>query len=414
MSTAADEREQELAWEEWALSRHSRRQRKGRMIIACVFAVLITLVTATGAFIAPKPSFKPSNQSTVYTSDSAIEDPVFSPDGLHIVFSCNASGNFEIWETTAQGRHLTRLTYMHGDSLSPQFSPDGKQIAFYHVDGGSRSILVMSSEGGEVRSMVQVADNTFAWSPDGRFIAFDGMSDGQGQVVAVLSMNTGGIVFEANGTSPAWNRDSRSVLFVAQSSEVGSTLAIGNLTESYAHLVNVTGLAMYPQFLNSTSVVFLNQVNDSWGIRIARLQMNVTTLIVTSVADLLQGLLPQYLSLLPPGTRIPTLTPTIGAGALPVVQPTGELVVFVSTNQSGTSLFEAQMTRLVAETGEYLYIFPVIIVQRLTPNSFDSIGVPSWSLDGNRVVFSAMDSTGKHDVVVVLVAPTAPVSAYGG
>lgn len=411
MSTSAGEREQELAWEEWALSRRSRRLKRGRTVIACFLAVLITLISATGALAAPKPSsVAPPDQSIVYTSASAIEDPVFSPDGSHIVFSSSASGNFEIWEATVEGRQPTRLTYLQGDSLHPEFSPDGKSIAFYHVLGNSKTIMTMKSDGSGANVLARnAADAAFAWSPDGRFIAYDAINSTQKQV-SVVDVKNGGIVFTTNGSAPAWSQDSHSLVLVAQSNDTASVLAIANMTEGYTHLVNVTGLATYPRFYrNSSSLLFLSFLNDSWGIRIVRLWMNITTLAIASNSDLMNAT--------EGGSLVQTLAPGIGSESIPVANATGSAVIFgAKGEQNGTCLFKVvPHLQVISYSTYWLGTTSETVVSPLTSCDYVLAGKPSWNSEGTQLVFSARNAMGKYDVVLVPYAPqqATPVP-YGG
>jgi Tol biopolymer transport system component len=80
-------------------------------------------------------------------------NPQYSPDGKRVAFSSNRSGQMEIWVGDEAGGSLVQLTRFEEFSGSPQWSPDGQSIAFdRHMKTGWH-IFVMASDGGQVRQL---------------------------------------------------------------------------------------------------------------------------------------------------------------------------------------------------------------------------------------------------------------------
>jgi hypothetical protein len=50
------------------------------------------------------------------------EDPAWSPDGHYLVFSSTRTGRSELWLSTADGRHQSRIT-QGGGWFQPMFAP---------------------------------------------------------------------------------------------------------------------------------------------------------------------------------------------------------------------------------------------------------------------------------------------------
>ena len=72
----------------------------------------------------------------------------WSPDGTRIAFSTNrAGGNFDIWVMRADGSDLRRLTAAEGTDINPEWSPDGRMIAFTSARDGNLEIYVMAADG---------------------------------------------------------------------------------------------------------------------------------------------------------------------------------------------------------------------------------------------------------------------------
>lgn len=84
-----------------------------------------------------------------------------------------AYGN-NIWIASRDGGDARRLTSFQGTTSDPQFSPDGRWVAFSGQYGGNTDVYVVSAEGGEPRrlSWHPGADIVQGWTPDGQRVVF--------------------------------------------------------------------------------------------------------------------------------------------------------------------------------------------------------------------------------------------------
>lgn len=170
--------------------------------------------------------------------------PDWSPDGRRIVFAeldCSLScgtGRFGIAVMNADGSGLTRLVggdVIESSSLgvgNPAWSPDGQWIAFEHLgDGDMRphQIYVMRADGGQPRRLTSEAGTQYAesdpeWSPDGSRVAF--WSYGHGIATVTLGDPSHPTSLYRNfpfvhyGAKPAWAPDGGSVAFTAEGPSV--------------------------------------------------------------------------------------------------------------------------------------------------------------------------------------------------
>jgi Tol biopolymer transport system component len=111
--------------------------------------------------------------------------PEFSPDGKKIAFLSTRSGNTEIWVCDSDGSSPVQLTSFRGSQVStPRWSPDGGRIAFDSDAEGEVDVWVIGANGGKpVRMTTHPAnDGDPSWSRDGRWIYFDSARTGEQQV----------------------------------------------------------------------------------------------------------------------------------------------------------------------------------------------------------------------------------------
>jgi dipeptidyl aminopeptidase/acylaminoacyl peptidase len=109
-----------------------------------------------------------------------VGEPQISPDGRAVVYTVGTTDMetnriaHNIWVvSTAPGSQPRQLT-QSGHDTRPQWSPDGKSIAFLSSREGAIQVYVMPAQGGNAKKITSLstgADNE-KWSPDGRWLAF--------------------------------------------------------------------------------------------------------------------------------------------------------------------------------------------------------------------------------------------------
>ena len=116
----------------------------------------------------------PQTQKLIGSSREQIA-PNFSPDGRKIAFSANRSGAAEVWVCDADGSNEVQQTsYGIMATGMPRWSPDGKVIAFDSRVGGESNIYILDPNTGVARKVsIDIHGNNLpSWSHDGRWIYF--------------------------------------------------------------------------------------------------------------------------------------------------------------------------------------------------------------------------------------------------
>jgi len=104
-------------------------------------------------------------------------NPSFSPDGKMIAVDASWAGPRRIWIADAQGHNPQQITSDSSEAvghLEPNWSPDGKQIVFQHLERTRFSTKVVNVA---THTVTALTDGRFhdlnpVWSPSGKYIYF--------------------------------------------------------------------------------------------------------------------------------------------------------------------------------------------------------------------------------------------------
>jgi TolB protein len=149
-----------------------------------------------------------------------------SPDGEKVAFSSERNGIYHIYIVDIDGSNLTQLTSEQAGDFSPRWSPDGDLISFSRTG----DIYIMGSDGSNQRQVTQAEPEQTAppckagafqpdWSPDGTKVVFYAASASRqlGQIctVDIDGSNLTVVVSEPAGfhVEPSWSPDGQWIAY---------------------------------------------------------------------------------------------------------------------------------------------------------------------------------------------------------
>ncbi len=209
-----------------ALPPPAKSRRKTVLIAAAVIVALAAIALAL--WYKPwrtAPIAQPISYSfrQLTFSDGLTYDPALSRDGRFIAYASDRGGknNLDIWFQQVGSEEAIRLTDDPADDDEPDFSPDGRTVAFHSMRNPA-GVYLVDALGGDAR-LVTVAGRRPRFSPDGTRIAFwvgpaPGLPYGRVGVVPVLGGDPLWLVQQFYGAgSPVWTPDGQHLLFTGAS-----------------------------------------------------------------------------------------------------------------------------------------------------------------------------------------------------
>jgi hypothetical protein len=256
-------------------------------------------VSPDGKLVATEVIDPVSSNRDVWTFDVAGSDlpvrrtfdpgeeytPVFSPDGKRLAYGAFRKGEWAIYEKSLAGGDEERVVARAARSGSPAppagagpllgpgtkfltaWSPDGKFIAFNASTPETQDDMwVVSAEDGAAREVLRTPaverDTTF--SPDGNWIAYLSGETGRQEVYVRPFAGAGGKwqVSAGGGSAPRWSRSSRELFYLGTGGRLmavpvktAGTFEKGTPHELFTLQVRRTNMPQYDPFPDGQSFV---------------------------------------------------------------------------------------------------------------------------------------------------------------
>lgn len=129
-----------------------------------------------------------SGKFVPYLSGISATDLNFSKDGQWVAYVSIPDG--ALWRCKIDGSQRQQLTFSSGRAALPQWSPDGKQIAYVNVEGSQPwAIFTVPVGGGEPRQVFaeKLTQIDINWSPDGEKIIFGRITQHNAEGLSILA-----------------------------------------------------------------------------------------------------------------------------------------------------------------------------------------------------------------------------------
>lgn len=157
--------------------------------------------------------------------------PQYSPNGKQLAYAVDLEGS-ESYHIVLQDLESDRQTDLTPDAVCAHqpnfaFSPDGKTLAVLSDEQGQFALYRLSIESGEKRLLFDIGHPCWdvRWSPDGQWIAVQAETQASDYGIFIVSVRDGKwrqIAFNGrplNAKHPAWSPDGRHLAFSAEPDE---------------------------------------------------------------------------------------------------------------------------------------------------------------------------------------------------
>jgi TolB protein len=198
---------------------------------------------------------------TILTSNEPLMSPDWSPDGQQLAYVSFESGrSSQIFIQNVATGERRAVASFRGINGAPAWSPNGEQLAITLSRGGNPDIFLIDvNERSDPRQLTQHfgIDTEPTWSADGQHLYFTSNRGGGPQIyrMAVSGGEAERITFEGDyNASPSLSSDGRFLAFAHQT-DAGFQIAVQDLEQEFMSVLTDGGLDESPTFSASGSMI---------------------------------------------------------------------------------------------------------------------------------------------------------------
>jgi TolB protein len=128
------------------------------------------------------------NEKTVFSSNSIIMSPAWSPDGSHLAFAAFENDEAVIYVQSMLTNQRIVVAHFPEINTAPVWAPDGQRLAFVISNDGNSHIFLMRLDGTELQQVTfdDEIDSEPNFSPDGQSLIFESDRSGKVQIYKVV------------------------------------------------------------------------------------------------------------------------------------------------------------------------------------------------------------------------------------
>jgi TolB protein len=155
--------------------------------------------------------------------------PAVSPDGRTVVYARGSENGTDLYAQPLEGGEARRITVGRGRaSAQPSFAPDGQRLAYMSDRSGHPEVYISDLDGTNVELLTAAAfgDRDYRagpdWSPDGRLVAFQSRNGGTFQIMTInlRDQSVRQVTNDGRNDDPSWAPDSRHLVLTSNRSGV--------------------------------------------------------------------------------------------------------------------------------------------------------------------------------------------------
>ena len=182
----------------------------------------------------------------------AIAYATWSPDDKQIAFVTNISGRYNIWLVPSQSGWPTQLTVSNQRQINIAWSPKGRWIAYNSdYDGNEQwDLFLVSTSNGQVVNLTntpEVSEEGAAWSPDGEKLAYSVKpKQSPNYEIDVMEILTKKVTHLTSNTpaqfsnlNPIWSKDGKWIVYTQQTA-TGKDANVFIVSAAGGHATNLT------------------------------------------------------------------------------------------------------------------------------------------------------------------------------
>ncbi len=195
------------------------------------------------------PAEKGNTRNLTNTSGAHERGAAWSPDGRSIAWLSDQTGEDEIWigpqDRSAPARRLTADG--HGWRFPPVWSPDSRSLAFADKDLRLFVVDIASGRVTQADRAKEAEIRDYAWSPDGRWLAYTKQDPQQMRQVYLYSLDKGTVTrvtseMTDNG-SPVFDPDGRYLYFLSDR-DLNASIGAFDLSYVYNNTTRIYALTL--------------------------------------------------------------------------------------------------------------------------------------------------------------------------